>query len=389
MHTLRISFMFIRTNFKKALSSILTLITFLLVLNILLGVLFSTTGILGDTITENESVHYMEIINEGDSSNIQIIYQDLNSMDKVKGCFIDVSHPIVLPCNSEEGMKIYTLVGLPKELLSEIGVSSQNDKYLFLPIEDQASFDGIDVVQIEESLYVQQADESWLPEIVCYDYEITGFIEKIQWDIFPENIAIIDDKTAMEIAKGMTMNGDNYLSDRVIVYVSDVSNMKAVQEHLERTYSNVDIRYALKYTGQLPEYATVLIAVSGIIIAILLVFCYINIKNNVKQLLSMRQRDIALLSMFGVENKKITGLLVTEFSFYGVVAFLFVSAITFVLFFALRYVFSIDLLSGYMTIYLISNAVIALLILTLVSSFQVRSLLGKIDHTKIYKSILK
>lgn len=389
MNKIKIAKMFIGINLKKSISAILTLTTFLLVLNILLGILFATTGIFSGSITENSSVRFMEVVNGGDNKDITNINSEIKSMSDVKASFIDVSHSVVIPCNNESSMEIYTLVGVPKDLLPELNLSATSDKFLFLPSSDKDAFNGMDSVEIEETLYSDKGNGVRVAELKYFNYKITGFYESIKWDIYPDSIAIIDETTAMEIAYGLSPDGKTLGSDRVIVNVTDVSKMQAIEENLQEKFPNVDVRYALKYTGQLPAYATVLIAVSGIIIAILAAFSIINIRSSVQQMLNLRQRDIGLLSLFGVKSKEIRSIFIIEFIFYGVLSFLLASLMTSVLFGVFTIAFSIDLISNYFMIYLITNAVIAVLMFVLIAIMQVNRSLKRINNAKIFKEILK
>lgn len=389
MRKLKIAKMFINVNFIKSFSAIIALTTFLLVLNILLGILFSSTGMFSDSVTENSSMHFMEIINEGELSDNTKINDELSNMFGVNGSFIDVSHPIQIQCKNESGAQLYTLIGVPNSVLSEFNLSSSSDKFLFLPKTDENYFTGIDTVEFEETLYLANKDGLKLPELKLFKYDITGFYNKISLDIFPENLAIIDEATAMEIARGMTEDGTLMHSDRVIANVTDVSKMKSIEDTIVEKFPNTKVRYPLKYTGKLPQFATVLIAISGIILAILFIFCFINIKSSVKQMLNIRQRDIGLLSLFGVKSKEILWIFVIEFIFNGLISFLLASAVTCILFLIFKYAFLIDLITNYFYIYLITNAIIAVIMFVLIAIIQVRTSLKKINNAKIFKEILK
>lgn len=389
MKKFKITSLFIRSNFRKSISSILTLTTFLLVLNILLGILFSTTGIFSNSITENSSVHFMEIINNGDNSDLSKIKKYLDEISDVKGSFIDVSHPVMIECNNDSGMEIYTLVGVPKELLPDIGLSSDNEEFLFLPGKDKNKFNGLSNVQFEETLYKEQSSGIRKSEIVYFKYNISGFYRKISWDLFPDNIIIIDVGTATEIANRMTEDENILPSDRIIASIKNVSKMENIDEELSLKFPNTDIRYALKFTGQLPQFATVLIAISGIIVIILLVFCFVNIRSSVRQILDQRSRDIGLLSLFGVKTKEILSIFVMEFLFNGIIAFIFSSFISTLMFSLFKLLFDIDLLTGYLGIYLLSNVIIAVLLFVIIAFVQVSSSLKRINNAKVFKEILK
>lgn len=386
MKRIKIASLFIKNNYKKAIPSIITLTTFLLILDILLGIFFSTTGILNDSIVENSSVHFMEILNNGEMSDISKIKEFISKQDEISGNFYDTSHPVLVDCDSEAGAETYTMIGIPKSLLPELGLKADTDKFCFLPKTDEKYFKNMTSIEIDETLYPKGKKGDAQIEYVKFD--ISGFYEKIKWDLFPENLIIVDDATAIEIAERSNKDG-SILSDRIIAYVSDSAAMSKVEGKLKAEFPNIDVKYSLKYTGQLSEFAKVFLAIGGIIILVLTVFCIINIKESVRQILNVRKRDIGLLALFGVDNSNIFYIFMIEFFLYGLVAFVLAYVTMGGLFFAIYKVCQLDLFGPFYLIYLIADLGIAVLMFIVISAIQLRNIMKKIDDAKIFKEILK
>lgn len=385
----KIIFMFVRNNIDKTLPSILTLTTFLLILNILLGILFSTTGVLSRSVTNNSFVHFMEVLNNGDFKKSSEMISKIEAIPEVDECFPDVAHPIMIENENSEQFELYTALGVPKSLLNEFGLSSDTDKYIFLPQKDSNRFKKGSVVKFEETLYnknAKQGENAY--ELEELKYTVTGFYDDLNWDLFPENVILLDQITTDRIAMGGASDGI-MAADRIIVHVADVSNMKNVEEKIHEMYPESEIRYDLKHSGELPSYSKLIIAVSGTLLIVLLIFCIFNINGNVKQILNSRHRDIGLLSLFGVDSGDITYIFVWEYFISGFIAFILVIVVTTILFIMLKVFSGIDMLTDYMHIYIIADVILAVMIFVFISVIQVKRALKKINKAKLFKEVLK
>ncbi len=386
MRKFKVVKVFVLNNISKTIPSILTLTTFLIILNILLGILFSTTGVLEKSITDNFSVHFMEILNNEDFTYSPQMSLDIEKIEQVDESFVDYAHPVQI--ESESGLyELVTIIGMPKSVLSALKLNTDEEKFLFLPDKLKDSFKLGEEVYFEETVYTGKLINGSLYDIVDFKYNVTGFFEELKWDVFPENIVIIDEETFLQIAD---VGGEAEMrSGRIIVYVSDVSEMKTVENKIKEIYPMADIRYTLKHTGSLPEFSKILIAVSSVILVVLLVFCIFNINGNVKQILNQRQRDIGLLSLFGVDSKTIFTIFVSEYFFSGLFAFILTGGITTLLFFILKEMFNLGQFLEFMWIYIVIDFVVSILIFVFISTLQVNLSLKKLNKSKIFKDILK
>lgn len=376
-------------HIKKSISSICALITFLFVLNLLLGIIISTTGVFQSSITNNNSMKFMEICNEGDLKRTSEIYQYLKSLEDVNSCFIDVSFPVVVVCDNESNNETYNLLGVPKEMLVNLGIESPKDeKYLFLPKRHEEYFkDSLFIFEVSE--YVVNEDGAKV--VNCHDmtFDITGYYEDISLDLFPEDLAIIDEETAMTIAKNASESGEEIYSSRVIATVDDVSSMNAVEEKLVRKFENVTVRYDLKYTHELPSYAKILITISGVILSVIFIICICNIQSGITQMMSLRKRDIALLSLLGIQKKQIRRIFILEFAFSGILAFVGAFLLTNVIFIGFLKGFGLDLLTNCIGIYFLVDLVVAIVMFILISYILLEKMLRELNMSKMYKDILK
>lgn len=65
---------------------------------------------------------------------------------------------------------------------------------------------------------------------------------------------------------------------RVIATINDVSNFKELESEFNSKFSNYTIRYDLKSTDTLPEYAKIITMVSSVIMIVLAFFLYYESK---------------------------------------------------------------------------------------------------------------
>lgn len=218
--------------------------------------------------------------------------------------------------------------------------------------------------------------------------DITAYYKDIEFDMLPPNLAIIDEHRMFQIVKKMSET-ESYTIQRLLITVDDISDMKIVEGKVSEVYSDALVKYSLKYSNELPSYTVILIAGSGIIVVILLLICVFNIKNNVNQIIDQRNRDIALLSLFGVGDKTIRKMFIYEFVIYGLCTFICSTAISFGLFAIFKYILEIDILTNMYWIYMILDFVISFIVFGVLSITQISSRLKKINNTKMFKEFLK
>ena len=381
--------MFVRTYKKKMMPAILALTSFLLILNILLAILISTTGIFDKSVTNNVTMKFMEIINNGSLEETKKIDEKLAVMDKVADHIPDYYHPVIVDKKDGQMGEDFNLIGMSEIIIKDLGITPSGEKYMYLPNSASKTYKIGDVVSVEEPVYKDNPKANEKPyEFKTFEFEVKGFYDDISWDVLPDDLAIID-KNSFEIITSNLVEHGALAADRGLAYIPNVADMKDVEKSITSEFPNVQVRYSLKNAGHLPDYAVFLVAVSGIIIAILFVFCFFNIRGNVSQILNQRTRDLGLLSLFGMEPASIRYVLVCEFFIAGISAFVLSGVVTFGLLVALYVIWKIDVFLRYMWIYLVIDLILAIVLFVGIACFEITSALKKINNAKIFKEILK
>ena len=165
--------------------------------------------------------------------------------------------------------------------------------------------------------------------------------------------------------------------------------MKIVEGKIGELYPNAMVKYSLKYSNELPSYTVVLLAGSGIIVVVLLLICVFNIKNSVNQIVDQRNRDIALLSLFGSGDKTIRQMFIYEFIVYGLVTFVCSTFISFGVFITFKYVLGIDMITKAYWVYIVFDFAISLIVFGILSITLISSRLKKLNNAKMFKEFLK
>ncbi|CRZ33963.1 FtsX-like permease family protein [Herbinix hemicellulosilytica] len=389
LNVINVSEIFLKSNFKKFISSILSLVTFLLIANLLLGFILSTTGVLSDSLADNNTMHFMEIlIDSSIERDIEEIRENLQKIKHVESIIWDYSHPILLEAVNSDSNAILNIIGIPKAALKYFGAETDKEEYFFIPSGKKDLFDIGSEAIFEEGEYVIN-DDGKLDAIITDHYvKIDGYYKEFDFDMLPPELALIDEARMLAIVEKMSPDGKLYVK-RVILTVDDISYMKEIETQINKIYPDVTIRYSLKYSKDLPAFSVILIAGSSIIILFLLIICVINIRNNVNQILNTRNRDIGLLSLFGTDEKNIKLIFILEFAFYGFMAFIFSTVSVALIFGLFKLALNVDLLTNYFYFYVLLDLIISVVIFCLISIVQINSRLKKLNKEKLFKEFLK
>lgn len=386
---MNIVIIFFKRNLKRFIPSIITLITFVVVLNIVLGIIMETTGVMKNSVTENASMFLMEVLlndNEEEGKIVEI-ENEIKKIENVAATCMDVSHPINVSSVSGNNCEVFNMLGIPREALQYFDIKD-NKKGKFFYIEDKFLDDfpiDSEVVFEEGEYYIKENELN--SRLVQYSFQVSGSFHPIGDDFFPTGLALMDEETALKIAKGMSVDGI-IRSCRIIVFVPDVSKMKNVEQEILKKYDTVSIHYSLKNAKELPSYSTALITVGGIITAILFILSLFNLNGNVRQILQNRSRDIVLFHLFGVKRNQIKKIFMMEFAFYSVISFLVTLLLIGGLFQVFKVFFNFDILTDYFGLYIIVDFLITILLFGILSLIQI-NLSIKTSATNHYKEMLK
>lgn len=384
-----VSKIFIKSNVKKFTSSILSLASFLLIVNLLLGIILSTTGIFSDSLTDNNTMHFMEVIfDSANEGSIDEIKENLYKINKIESIVWDFCHPIMLNAVDSDANAILNIIGIPKEALKYFNITTDKSEYFFIPSRQKGSFSKGSEAVFEEGEYFINEEGNLDSKLVNHQVIIDDYYKEFDFDMLPPDLALIDEARMLAITERMYPDGKVHVH-RILVTCDDISSMKDIETQISQIYPDATIRYSLKYSKELPTFSVMLITGSSIIIVILLIICIINIRNNVNQILDTRNRDIGLLTLLGTGDKYIKSIFIHEFSFYGFITFIIATLSNLILFVLFKMVLRLDLLTDYFLIYLILNLTISVLVFCLVSFLQISRRVKKLNKAKLFKEFLK
>ncbi len=384
-----ISRIFVKANIRRFISAICTMCTFLLIFNILVGFILSTTGVFSNSLTNNSTMHFMEVIFDGEPlTNLEDMQENFLEISKIESVVLDFSHPVQVESLDGQKFELLNLIGVPKKALKYFDIKAENDSYFYLPESKEHIFEKEKEVLFEEGEYYVSKEGEILSRIATHQVEITSYYDDFEFDMLPPNLAIIDENRMLEIVAKMSESGDYYIQ-RLLITVDDISNLKEVEGQISNIYPQTTIRYSLKYSNDLPSYSVVLIAGSSIVILVLFIICIINIRNNVNQILNSRNRDIALLSLFGTADKMIAKMFLAEFFSYGMITFIMSTGLTLSIFQIFKLGLDIDFITDLCWIYILINLLISLVVFGAISLIQVIGRLKKLNKSKMFKEFLK
>lgn len=387
------SMLFLKRNYHKYKSIVLSLIVFLLLFNVVFGFVSAVTGNFRSSVVDNSSLYFMEVYTDNGQN---IITEDLKkSIDKIEGVeasFCEYPNVVVLYGGDKAEGTSTTLLGIPKNSLKYFGISQspQDENKFFYINKSLRNIDKIKAlkeINIETSRYII-SDNKVSSEPYTFKRKIDSVSDIGNIQLFPPDISLIDSNTAESLAKSSTVDGKPIIN-RIIVIVPDVSKMKSVSDKIEKLNPNVSTRYSLKATRQLPQFAVIIVTMSVCLFVILFVISLINIRSNIKQLLLTRIRDIALFDIFGVEISQITKVFLLEFVFSGIIAFILAISTSSLLLYLLKQVYNIDLLTNYLIYYIGIDLILTVVMVFITSYIEIKITERKLIENQTYKEVMR
>ncbi|EOD00247.1 FtsX-like permease family protein [Caldisalinibacter kiritimatiensis] len=392
---MKIVLLFFRRNFKKFTGIMFSMISFLLVMNLILGIVLSVKEHFKNDLVDNSDLYFIEVFNEDSPMDIPPeLRKEVNSFDGVESSFFDFSHPVKITDSQKNNLDMTNILGVEIKALKYFNIEDTNvkDDFIFInkKLSNNEKFKGLkkgDKVYIRDYKYVEKDGEmngvEYLTERTFY-----GFFEFNENHIFRNNISLINYNTAEKIARGMTKTGKPYFS-RFIVIVPEVDKLKHVANMIESKNNNLTARYTLESTGNLPGFAVIIVAVSVLIIGILFLISIFNVSSNISQILNLRKRDFVLFNIFGIEDKKVEGMFMIELAIHGILTFTISTTITGVLFYLLKRFLEFDIFSQYIHLYILVNFVLAVGMLVLIGIIKLNTTFKSNNSMKFYKEVLK
>jgi ABC-type lipoprotein release transport system permease subunit len=155
---------------------------------------------------------------------------------------------------------------------------------------------------------------------------------------------------------------------------------------------NIGAFFGLPHSGLHMQSARAMVLDSIIIGIVPLILSIINIRSNVRQMLDWRQHDIGLLSLFGMRSRDMLKVLIAEFVCAGLVAFVVSVAATvlwLVVFKAMLGIVHIRRVFPFLTFYLVIDAIIAVVLYTVIATIQASCSIRRINNARSFKEMLK
>lgn len=387
------SILFFKRNYKKYKSIVLSIVMFLLLINIIFGFVSSITSNFKSDVVDNSKLYFMEVKTDKD---ISILRDSLvNEIKEISGVAAVLSeYPNVMTLygeNQAEGTST-TFIGVPKESLKYFNVDNISDDEQFLYLNDSVrnaeNFKDIETIYIEAIRYIFE-DNNLTTEPYTIERKLSGMANIVDTQILPPDISLIDEEGAKEIAVASTPPGEEPMITKIIVIVPDVAEMRSVSDKIQSLNPDIYTKYDLKSTNELPRFAVLIVTISIVLFIILFIISFFNIRSNIKQLLITRIRDIALFDIFGVKTSSITFVFLMEFIFSGTIAFIFAILLTILVLGIINFGFGLDLITSYILHYALIDIVLTLVMVIITGYIEIKLVERKLRKNQFYKEVIR
>lgn len=387
------SILFFKRNYKKYKSIVLSIVMFLLLINIIFGFVSSITSNFKSDVVDNSKLYFMEVKTDKD---ISILRDSLvNEIKEISGVAAVLSeYPNVMTLygeNQAEGTST-TFIGVPKESLKYFNVDNISDDEQFLYLNDSVrnaeNFKDIETIYIEAIRYIFE-DNNLTTEPYTIERKLSGMANIVDTQILPPDISLIDEEGAKEIAFASTPPGEEPMITKIIVIVPDVAEMRSVSDKIQSLNPDIYTKYDLKSTNELPRFAVLIVTISIVLFIILFIISFFNIRSNIKQLLITRIRDIALFDIFGIKTSSITFVFLMEFIFSGTIAFIFAILLTILVLGIINFGFGLDLITSYILHYALIDIVLTLVMVIITGYIEIKLVERKLRKNQFYKEVIR
>jgi len=388
------SILFFKRNYAKYKSVVFGLITFLLLINIMFGFISSVVGSFQSNVVGNSSLYFMQVstLNNG-AVLTKALSEKIQRIPGVAAVIPEYPNVYTLYGKSKALGTFTTFLGVPYKTLMYFGVKNQpstSKEFLYLnqSVPNSINFKRLNMVHIDAIRYITKGGVI-NTEPYTVNMRVTDLSNISSIQILPPNISLIDQRTANQLALSSTPPGKEPSVMDFVVIVPNVSKMNFVSGKIQLLNSYLETRYDLKSTHQLPQFAVLVVTVSVTLFAILFAISLFNIRSSIKQLLTMRLRDIALFDILGVEIRSITSVFLTEFVFSAVISLLSALFVTFVVLELIRVSFAIDLISPYVVQYITIDILLAIVMIVITAYIEIKRIERKLINTQFYKEIIR
>ena len=390
---MRTSLLFFKRNYKKYKSIMLSIVMFLLLINIMVGFVLSITGNFKSDVVNNKKLYFMEVKTDKDISILtEKLVSEIKEIDGVDAVLAEYPNVMTVYGENEAEGTSTTFIGVPKNALKYFSVddTSNDEQFLYLSesVRNTENFKDIKTVYIEAIRYVVD-DNNLTTEPYTIERNLTGVDKIVETQILPPDISLIDEEGAKEIAMAATPPGKEPMITKIVAIVPDVSQMKSVSDKIQALHPDIYTKYDLKSTNDLPQFAVLIVTISLVLFVILFIISFFNIRSNIKQLLVTRIRDIALFDIFGVKTGSITFVFLMEFIFSGVIAFTLAISLTILILGIVNLGFNLDLVTPFIWHYVVIDILLTLVMVVITGYTEIKLTERKLYKNKVYKDVIR
>ncbi|MGD6818780.1 ABC transporter permease [Metabacillus sp. 84] len=365
---------FKRNGFKTA-APIVIITMGIIVFNVVAGFFSGITSSMNETVMENDSLKFIEVVSTPDKALKQEDFNELKQIDGVSTSFPKVQAFVGLEYGKN---KITTnLIGVDGPALSYMTAGKANsikDGDIVLNsalADDLKQGDEVNVsytVKVKEGEGVRESTKGTIQSL--YDqFYITNFPDDLSLATidYVENLnAQFEGLTLEQYRSGLTY-------DFGTVVVQNVEDVTPVARQIEEL--GLDTIYSLKSSQSIPMVAQIIMSIGGVIIVLLLIFSGISIASIIGQSLRGRYKEIGIMRAVGYEKSHLIKLFSVEVLFISVLSFAASIILSFLIISGLEYflnqseaidyTFTID-----MTIQQVLLSLILILAVSFLASFR-------------------
>ncbi|GAB6170516.1 hypothetical protein JCM1393_29760 [Clostridium carnis] len=385
-----ISVLFFKRNIKSFSNIIFSLAFFILIFNFIIGFILNVTNNYKSDVVDNSNLYFMQVENKDlDYKFNNDVLNKISNISGVEYAFLDYGMNVEVLKDNKESKSSCAIIPVSKDYLSYFGVkdSIDNDRYFLLNdvAVDSETFNNNENITLRAHIPTIKngniyGDSTLMPTSLTSKFTMPELL------YFPPDTSIIDPITFEEL---FNTNTNNITSSKLIVICPKVDSMKSICKEIEAIDSTFVVKYALKTTNTLPQFAVIITTISSSILIFFLIITIFSVSSSIKQFLILRKRDIGLLYILGVEEKNIYKLFISEFFFNGIVTLSLSFLGTIIASLILNYFFNFDLISKYVFLYFTLDFLLVIGLLILLGTIQLKKLIKKLSAGTFYKEILK
>lgn len=365
---------FLRNGFKT-LSPIIIITLAIIVFNMVTGFFTSITDSMNNTVIKNDSLKFIEVIATPDKTMDIHSFENIKRIEGVASTFPKVQSFVGLEHDQD---KITTnLIGVDNKAVHFFTSGKKDvikEDEIILNSGLTTKIKEGDSVKVNYTIKVKEGEGIRKLK----DAKISTLYNQFYINSFPEDISLatIDYVESLN-AEFVGLSLDDYRKNLTYefgtVIVKDVEDITKVAKKIEDM--GYDTNYSLKSSQSIPMVAKIIIAIGGIVIALLLVFSGISIASIISQSLRGRYKEIGIMRAVGYERNHLIKLFAVEVLYISLISFVLSTSLSFILIKVISYFMNQSNLSNFqfnvtMDIKQVVISFILIIFVSFISSFR-------------------